>query len=75
LDTAQIIELLKTERGRIDTAIAALGGGRLPKRTSAGSVTSDGSPRRKGRRMSAAGRKRISDAQKKRWAALRKGSK
>jgi hypothetical protein len=72
LDTERIISLLKDERERIDRAIAALEGGRSPKRTSGASVTSGGSQPRKRRHMSAKARKRISEVQKKRWAAQRK---
>jgi len=75
LDTERIIGLLKEERERIDRAIAALEGGRSPKRTSAVSVTSGTSQPRKRRHMSAEARKRISEAQKKRWAKQKKGSK
>lgn len=67
LDTEQIIEALKAERQRIDQAIAALGGGSRPARGAHG--------RRGPRRMSAEARKRISEAQKRRWAEQRKKSK
>jgi exonuclease VII small subunit len=57
LDTEAIIAELEAERDRLDEAIAAL-------------RTGKGRARRKGRRpLSAAARKRISEAQKKRWAA------
>jgi len=72
LDTEQIIGLLNAERERIDRAIAALEGGNSPKRASAASVTSGGSQPRKRRHMSAEARRRISEAQKKRWAAQKK---
>jgi hypothetical protein len=74
LDTEKIVQLLKAQRGRIDRAIAALEGGTAPRRTAAGSVTSRGSQLGK-RQMSAEARKRISDAQKKRWAKQKKGAK
>jgi exonuclease VII small subunit len=74
LDTEQIIKLLKTERERIDKAITALEGGRSVKRTSHGSLTADG-PQRKRQHLSAEARKRISDAQKKRWAKQKKAAK
>ena len=64
MDIANVVAALKEQRTRIDHAIAALEGlgsparrGRPPK---AGSTT--------GRRMSAAARKRISEAMKQRWA-------
>lgn len=65
MDTEQIITALKAERERIDKAIAALGGGgfRAGRSTQA---------RRGPRHMSAEARKRISDAQKRRWAEQRK---
>ncbi len=75
MDTERIIGLLKDERERIDRAIAALESGRSPKRTSAASVTSAGSQPRKRRHMSAEARRRISEAQKKRWAKQKKSSK
>jgi hypothetical protein len=74
LDTEQIVELLKAERGRIDRAIAALSDGASPRKTSAGSVSSDDSQPRK-RHLSAKARKRISEAQKQRWAKQKKAAK
>jgi len=70
LDTEQIIQALKAERLRIDRAIAALGGGggSRPVRGSQGG-------RRGPRRMSAEARRRISEAQKRRWAEQRKRAK
>ena len=67
MDTEQIIEALKAERQRIDKAIAALGGGSMPARAGQG--------RRGPRHMSAEARRRISEAQKRRWAEQRKKSK
>ena len=64
LDTEQIIEALKAERQRIDKAIAALGGGSRAVRVGLG--------RRGPRHMSAEARRRISEAQKRRWAEQRK---
>ena len=68
MDIANVVAALKEQRTRIDHAIAALEGlgsparrGRPPK---TGSAT--------GRHMSAAARKRISEAMKQRWAK-RKG--
>ena len=70
MDTEQIIQALKAERLRIDRAIAALGGGggSRPVRSSQGG-------RRGPRRMSAEARRRISEAQKRRWAEQRKRAK
>jgi len=60
MNTEEILKALEAERNAIDNAIAALKGSR--------------STRRSGRRkMSAAARKLISIAQKKRWAARKKG--
>ena len=67
MDTITIIDALEAERDRLDRAIAALRGarrGRKPGRP-AGGV----------RQMSAAARRRISQAQKKRWAAVRAGTR
>jgi|SRR5690348_9997955 len=72
LDTEQIIQALRAERERLDKAIAALGGGggggfRAARRGGGG--------RRGPRVMSAEARRRISEAQKRRWAEQRKKSK
>jgi hypothetical protein len=72
MDIQALVSSLKVERGRIDLAMTALEGltssssprrGRPPKAKTA--VRTAGKKRR---RMSAAARKRISDAMKKRWA-------
>ena len=67
MDIPNVVAALKEERGRIDKAIAALEGlgsparrGRPPR-----AATTSGRPRS---RMSAAARKRISEAMKQRWA-------
>lgn len=84
MNIKDIIEQLTKERGRIDTAITALeevGGisstgskrrGRPPGSTATKSAEA---PVRKRRTMSAAARKLISIAQKKRWAAQKKAAK
>ena len=70
MDTEQIINALRAERERIDKAIAVLQG------SSRGGSTSSGRRGRRGpRHMSAEARKRISEAQKRRWAAQRKKAK
>ena len=62
------LKLLMEERSRIDSAIAALTGeGHKPVAKVAAAPTAT-APKKK-RKMSAAARKRIADAQKKRWAA------
>jgi len=67
LDTEQIIDALRAERQRIDRAIAVLEGSSRAARGGLG--------RRGPRHMSAEARKRISEAQKRRWAEQRKKAK
>ena len=71
MDLESILAELRSERARMDHAIAALEGlagpsaprrGRTPKSQTAAA------PRQKRRTMSAAARKRISEAMKQRWA-------
>jgi hypothetical protein len=64
MDTQAIISELETERDRLETAIAALHG----RKRGPGKPSTNG----RKRRLSASGRKRISEAQKKRWAAIKK---
>ena len=72
MDIHNVLSELQAERNRIDHAIAALEGltagaaprrGRPPK-----AKTAAAAPGKKQRTMSAAARKRISEAMKKRWA-------
>ncbi|HEY5030003.1 MAG TPA: hypothetical protein VIK39_16465 [Candidatus Angelobacter sp.] len=63
LDRQSIIAELEAERDRLDSAIAALQG-RQGSRTS----TATGRPDGRRRRLSAAARKKIGQAMKKRWA-------
>jgi exonuclease VII small subunit len=63
LDIQTIIARLEAKRDRLDSAIAALKGSKPGKATSNG---------RRGRHLSAAAKKRISIAQKKRWAARKR---
>jgi len=66
MDTKQILTQLHAERNRIDRAIAAIEG------IHSGGVSRSASsaPRKRRRsRMSAAGRKRLSELMKKRWAS------
>lgn len=71
MDMKDILSQLKAERERVDKAIAALEG-----LDSTGATAAPAKVVRRGRRrMSAAARKRISDAAKARWAARRKGKK
>jgi hypothetical protein len=64
MDTADIIQQLKAERDRIDAAIAALS--ETLGKFSGGAPTSG--RRRKKRVLSAEARKRIGDAQRRRWS-------
>ena len=63
---ASIVQELRQERGRLDEAIRALEGV---------SNSAGGGTRRTGRRISAAGRRRIAAAQRARWAKIRGSSK
>jgi hypothetical protein len=68
MDTATIIAQLESERDRLNTAIAALQGGsrRSYHRTAIGK------PDGRKRHLSAAARRRIGEAMKKRWAKRKK---
>lgn len=73
MNLQQIMAELRAERDRLDRAIAAVNGistqprrGRPPKTAQIAAR-----PKRR-RRLSAAGRKRISEAAKRRWAKRRK---
>ena len=72
MDLQSIVEQLKSERDRINQAIAALEGVRTPVGRAARTARK-GHARR--RRLSAEARRRISEAQKKRWAHQRKQKK
>ncbi len=63
MDTAIIVKQLEERRDRISQAISLLQGTGYGRRG-----------RRKKRRLSAAARKRMSDAMKKRWAARKKAA-
>jgi hypothetical protein len=68
MDTATIIEELEAERDRLNQAIAALQSSRPRPGRPAASGTRDG----RKRHLSAAARKRIGEAMKKRWAERKK---
>jgi hypothetical protein len=77
LDTGRIVAELKRERDRLSQAIAALEG-QSSKATSKRSAVPHRATRgkKKGDRLTPAGRRRLSDMMKKRWAEKRKkGSK
>jgi SLT domain-containing protein len=65
MDTRQILAQLHAERNRIDRAIAAIEAIQSDSKSRASFA---GTRRRRGR-MSAAGRKRLSELMKKRWAS------
>jgi hypothetical protein len=69
MDTRKILEQLRSEQERINKAIQALEG-----LDSGASRSSYSAGRRRRRRLSAEARRRISLAQKKRWAAQKKQS-
>jgi hypothetical protein len=79
MQTEQIVALLIQERNRLDAAIAALGGqikrrGRPPgsgRKAVPPAPVDSPAPRKS--KMSAAGRKAIGDAARKRWAAIKAG--
>ena len=73
LDTGRIVAELKRERDRLNLAIAALDGHspQFAARTSAVPNRAARS-KKKGDRLTPAGRKRLSDLMKKRWAERRK---
>jgi hypothetical protein len=73
MDRAQILEELEAERDRLDGAIAALQGNRRNIGMARGTATPINGRKGK-RRMSAAARKKISDAQKARWAKQKKAA-
>lgn len=71
MDLSLIIEQLKEERDRLNEAIAALQGASRPAVAKQGGALG----RRGRRRLSAEARRRISAAQKARWARQRKQKK
>lgn len=73
MDFASIVEQLKEERNRLNQAIAALEGTN-PSSGRGRRAAGKGRAGRK-RRMSAEARRRISTAQKKRWARQKKAQK
>ena len=74
LDVAKIVSDLKSERDRLGRAIEALEGPRqrAVKMTASAAAVSSATPGKKRGRLTAAGRKRLSEAMKRRWAERRK---
>ena len=73
MDINRILSDLKSERDRLDRAIAALEGGRgATGRATRGPGRPAANGRRRRRHMSAEARRRISEAMRKRWAERRK---
>jgi hypothetical protein len=68
----RIVGELKAERDRLDQAIAAIESLKATNHRGGRPAGSLSAPKRRRRGMSAAGRKRISEAAKKRWAVWRK---
>jgi hypothetical protein len=78
VNTEQIVALLVAERTRLDAAINALQGsvkhrGRPPGKKVSAAPAAPAAPVARKRRLSAAGRKAIADAARKRWAAIKAG--
>jgi hypothetical protein len=78
MQTEDIVAWLVAERNRLDAAIQALQGtvkrrGRPPGKKASGPTLSTPAPAARKRTMSAAGRKAIADAARKRWAAIKVG--
>jgi hypothetical protein len=76
LDLEKIVAELEQERDRLSQAIALLKERNFPanaRKTAAGN--GPGSAARRGRRLTAAGRKRLSELMKKRWAERRRKAK
>jgi hypothetical protein len=77
--TDQIVQLLIAERDKLNRAIDALGGsagkrrGRPPGTVNKKHAVASDVPKPQKRTLSAAGRKAIADAAKKRWAAIKAG--
>jgi len=82
MNVNEIVRQLRDERSKLDAAILALegvsaGGSRVKRRGRPPGITTkpaaDATPKR--RAMSAAARKRIAEAMRKRWAAAKKSGK
>jgi hypothetical protein len=74
MDLKGIVSELKRERDRLDRAIAALDSTETVVHSNGASRPRTAVRRSGGSRLSAAGRKRLSDLMKKRWAERKKKS-
>ena len=72
MDIDRIVREPEQERDRTERAIASLKGAAIPGNGRKAAAGNGRSAPRPGRGMSAAGRKRISEMMKKRWAERRK---
>lgn len=74
MELTKIVAELKTERGRLDRAIAALEGAAAGRSMPVAKKSAPAAPvaRKKRGGLTAAGRKRLSEAMKKRWADRKK---
>jgi hypothetical protein len=74
MDLNRILSELKSERDRLNNAIAALEGITAP-RNRRRAPKAARVPKKRGRRMSAAGRAKLARLMKQRWAARKKAGK
>jgi hypothetical protein len=76
MDTRRILAELRAERNRLDQAITAIeaisSDGAVSRPARQINPSSAAKPQRRRRRLTAAGRKRLSDMMKQRWAERRK---
>ena len=73
MPTDHIVALLIAEREKLDRAIAALKGGPDAPRKPFAIAMEPTAPAPKKRHVSAAARKRMAEAQRERWAAIKAG--
>lgn len=74
MDLSRIIDELRAQRARLDQAISALEGANSARRGRPAGTKPTTTKRRRGH-MTAAGRKRLSELLKKRWAQGKMGKK
>ena len=75
MDLEKIVAELEQERDRLNQAIAVLKQRSSPANPRKTAGNGRGSVARQGRRLTAAGRKRLSELMKKRWAERRRKAK